>query len=509
MYKDGFITSSITKKTYYLDSEGKALKGLQEINNNIYFFEENSYKMYKNGFITSEQTGSTYYLDSEGKALRGIQEIEGNIYFFGENSCKMYKDGFITSEQTGKTYYLDSEGKALKGLQKIDKITYFFDETKAEMYKSSFATSIQTGSTYYADSKGKIVSGIQTIKGDLYFFGENSYKMYKDGFITSEQTGSTYYLNNEGKALKGLNKINDTTYFFGEYTAKLLKKQFITSLSGKIYYTNENGVIQTGYQSIDGVDYLFAEDGTLKTGYQTINDKTYYFFLDGSLAKGVQKIQGERCYFDFTTGELLKRNVKSIIDVSYAQGYINWDQLWESGKIDGAILRIGYGTSRTDNPVEDTYFSYNLNAVKRLNIPYSIYIYGYAQTTEAAEKEATFVSDTLKKYGNSNLSFPIFYDAEVSYWNGVDYTANIYENTITSFSNKLNNFGYKHIGVYGSYNWFVQNNGRLNSPIIKQYPLWVAQYYNKCSYPNPYGWQYTSSGSLPGINTRVDMNIFF
>ena len=158
----------------------------------------------------------------------------------------------------------------------------------------------------------------------------------------------------------------------------------------------------------------------------------------------------------------------------------------------------------------DSYFAYNIAAVKRLGIPYSVYIFGYAQTPYAAEKEATFVANTLNSYGATNLSMPIFYDAEISYWNGLNYTADTYTTTITSFANKLKNLGFSNVGVYGSYSWFVDSNGRLNSDVIKNYPLWVAQYYRECSYKGQMvGWQYTSSGSLPGIPTRVDMNIFF
>ena len=38
----------------------------------------------------------------------------------------------------------------------------------------------------------------------------------------------------------------------------------------------------------------------------------------------------------------------------------------------------------------------------------------------------------------------------------------------------------------------------------------VAQWSNQLTYTGPYeGWQYTSDGSIPGINGRVDMSIFY
>jgi GH25 family lysozyme M1 (1,4-beta-N-acetylmuramidase) len=71
----------------------------------------------------------------------------------------------------------------------------------------------------------------------------------------------------------------------------------------------------------------------------------------------------------------------------------------------------------------------------------------------------------------------------------------------------MHNNGYPNVGVYGSLNNFISTN--LNDKDIKLYPLWVAQYSKKIQYPGTYkGWQYTSDGSVPGINGRVDLSMF-
>ena len=384
-----------------------------------------------------------------------------------------------------------------------------------------------SGYKYYITKEEGAYKGIYEIEGKQYHFGQNTKQLKIGWSITldkkeyfSNEDGemqfgwindgySIYYITKEEGAYKGIYEIEGKQYHFGQNT-KALKFGWSITLDKKTYYSDNNGVIQTGIQVIDGVSYNFGSDGVLQSGFQTINGKTYYYYSDGSLAKGIVKIQGERDYFDFTTGELLKRNVKSIIDVSYGQSTINWDALWSSGQIDGVIVRIGYGTSRTDDPVLDSYFAYNIASIKRLGIPYSVYIFGYAQTPYAAEKEATFVANALNSYGATNLSMPIFYDAEMSNWRGVEYTSELYTTTINAFANKLKSLGFNNVGVYGSYSWFTDGGGRLNSQSIRSYPLWVAQYYRKCSYTDPLiGWQYTSTGSLPGIPTNVDMSIFF
>jgi hypothetical protein len=74
-------------------------------------------------------------------------------------------------------------------------------------------------------------------------------------------------------------------------------------------------------------------------------------------------------------------------------------------------------------------------------------------------------------------------------------------------SNRKVQKGYNDIGVYG--NLHSLTSGNLTA-LQKRIPKWVAQYYKKCEYEGDYiGWQYTSDGIIPGINTRVDLNIFF
>ena len=43
---------------------------------------------------------------------------------------------------------------------------------------------------------------------------------------------------------------------------------------------------------------------------------------------------------------------------------------------------------------------------------------------------------------------------------------------------------------------------------LERFTKWVAQYYSKCEYTGAHLdiWQYSSKGSVPGINGNVDMN---
>ena len=75
--------------------------------------------------------------------------------------------------------------------------------------------------------------------------------------------------------------------------------------------------------------------------------------------------------------------------------------------------------------------------------------------------------------------------------------------TFTNYVEK--NLGIKS-RVYASKNYI---NTRFPED-VRAYATWVAEWNPTLSYTGPLeGWQYTSNGTIPGINTRVDLNIFY
>ena len=236
------------------------------------------------------------------------------------------------------------------------------------------------------------------------------------------------------------------------------------------------------------------------TGSWNNNEYITYF---GNKVTGFKFIDGIKYYFN-NEGTMIGKNVKKVVDVSSWQGKIDWDTVKNNTDVDGAILRVGWGMSYNDEAGTDSTFDYNIKAVQRLNIPYGIYIYAYAKCESAAEKEAKFVVDMMKKYNIPSDTF-VWYDAEIS-----SISLSTYNSVIPKFINYMYNNGYRNVGVYGSLNSFISSSGNLNSTTIRSYPLWVAQYYKKIQYPGEYrGWQFTSDGYVDGINTRVDLSMFY
>ena len=55
-------------------------------------------------------------------------------------------------------------------------------------------------------------------------------------------------------------------------------------------------------------------------------------------------------------------------------------------------------------------------------------------------------------------------------------------------------------------------NDMLNLPLLQQqgYAFWLAMYTGALAYPHRVEmWQYTSGGSVPGINGLVDLDLYF
>ena len=231
-----------------------------------------------------------------------------------------------------------------------------------------------------------------------------------------------------------------------------------------------------------------------------VDNKFYDYF--GRMATGFKLIDGVKCFFN-TEGKLYGKDVKKVIDVSSWQDDIDWDTIKRDDDVDAAILRVGYGSSYGEDCGLDSRFARNIAAVQRLGIPYEIYIYGYAENETAVNREANFVADTLEAY-NVPKNVRVWYDAEIT-WFG----RSVYEAIVPAFFRKLSERGYTNYGLYSGVRQLDTTNGNLNSADLRNYKIWVAQYYKDLQYTGDYvGWQYSSSEHINGINGSVDVSMF-
>ena len=499
--KTGWRT--VSKKKYYFDPVEKyAVTGWQVFDKDLYYFKPDGAMQRYFGTID----GKTYYFGLSGKMRYGWQDIDGKTYRFNKKTGEMFTGWKVLNDKTyyfnqsgsmekyfgtidGKTYYFGSDGVVKYGWRTINKKTYHFNNSSGVMAVGFRKFGKKT---YFFNNSGVNKTGLVN-DGEYYYYLKN-YKLVTSSWKTVNN--NKYYFNKSGKALTGLVTLSGKKYYFNS-EAKMVKSKWIT-VGDKTYYFNKLGTSVSGNVTIKKTKYSFTEDGILESGFYTKDGKKYYHDANNVNLTGWQWIEGKK-YFINKYGVILKENAKKVIDVSAWQSTIDWEKVKSKGDIDGVILRIGYTASSTASKKIDSTFVRNVRELNRLNIPYGVYYYGLGRSKTRGINEANFVIETLNKY-NASLSYPVFYDAEVNK------TVDVWERTITAFATTIINAGYE-VGVYG--NLSALSSGYLNSDVIKQYNTWVAQYYHVCNYKDDYvGWQYTSSGSIPGIEGRVDISVW-
>jgi GH25 family lysozyme M1 (1,4-beta-N-acetylmuramidase) len=184
---------------------------------------------------------------------------------------------------------------------------------------------------------------------------------------------------------------------------------------------------------------------------------------------------------------------RKLIDVSYAQGVIDWEKV--KPHIDGAIIRCGYGMDSETQ--DDEYFKRNADACTRLGIPFGVYIYSHADSVERIKSEAAHVLRLIKGY---QLSYPVYLDLEENNTrSGAVERARV-------FGDIIEGAGYW-CGIYANLNWW---NNYLKG--LDRFTKWVAHWgVSECQYKgsNLDMWQYSEKGQIPGISGNVDMNVCY
>lgn len=193
------------------------------------------------------------------------------------------------------------------------------------------------------------------------------------------------------------------------------------------------------------------------------------------------------------------------IDVSKYQYNIDWNAVKASG-IDFAIIRVGYRGYGTGALVEDPYFRKNIQGANAAGVKVGLYFYSQAINEQEAVEEASMVIRLIQETGG-RVSYPIYFDTEkvagaTGRADGISRDQRT--RNAVAFCNAIQGAGYR-AGVYSYASWFYNN---LNMASLTGYSIWIAQYRDQLDFKYNYDiWQYTSSGTVPGISTRVDMNV--
>ncbi|VYT60777.1 hypothetical protein [Erysipelatoclostridium ramosum] len=298
------------------------------------------------------------------------------------------------------------------------------------------------------------------------------------------------------------NKI--TEVLFPTWTYKNEQDDLIWGVGQKLEneYTFRVNRSDHNYEFGTYVTHIYAYD---EKGAVNNIELPFHNIINTTERIGWAYIDGQKYFFDNKGNIAGNMPSKKVIDVSSYNGNIDWNTVKQYGDIDGAILRIA--AHPNGEYIEDVQFANNLAACRRLKIPFGVYIYDYSNSENDALNEAKFVIDILQKYNVTpdELGYPVYFDLERTTITKEQNIANM-----NAFISEMNAKGY----TTNVYSYRAMLNSSLNDKAILSNVSWMAAYTDTIGWENPYykgkfGWQYTSSGSIPGISGNVDISCWY
>lgn len=191
------------------------------------------------------------------------------------------------------------------------------------------------------------------------------------------------------------------------------------------------------------------------------------------------------------------------VDVSEYQGDINWEKVKSAG-VEFAIIRVGgRGWGEEGRLYPDSRAQEYYEGAKAAGLQVGAYFFSQATSVTEAMEEARFALSLMEGW---ELDLPMVFDWE--YVSSAARTANVKARTLTdctlAFCNVIEDAGLEAM-VY-----FNPSQGRdlLHLEELTIYPFWLAMYEAPMNYPYEVEyWQYTETGSVPGIYGKADINL--
>ena len=202
--------------------------------------------------------------------------------------------------------------------------------------------------------------------------------------------------------------------------------------------------------------------------------------------------------------------VRKGIDVSEHQLDIDWDQV-RTQNYDFCYVRVGRRGYTEGGLFEDAYFSTNYAGAKSCGMQVGVYFFSQAINVAEAIEEANWVLERIK---GLDVSLPVVFDwekveAEDARTSGLDVST--LTDCAVAFCETVRRAGYEPCVYYNRTTGYY----RYDLSRLTGYKVWFAL---PCTppdvtYPSFYYhidlWQYTLTGSVPGISVETDMDYIF
>ncbi len=330
------------------------------------------------------------------------------------------------------------------------------------------------------------VSGTMKISGNMTVYKQGTAEisskvlLYKSSYIYIK--GKTDFYKSSDTTLSGAVKTE-------KGSSLGLGGKFAVTLNGSV---DVFGHLKVGTKSDVKVSGVFTlEEESSYARFKSVHTTKNGRFFD---------YRPEDVYYDMTINILTEERevVSKGIDVSYAQGDIDWKKVADSG-VEFAIIRAGRGRAGSSNTMkEDDYFRQNIKGAQENGIDVGVYFYSYATSVSEAKEEARFLLSIIDGY---KLQYPVILDMEEEFQSGIG-TKKLTK-MIEAFFEVI--MEAKYFPMFYSYKTWLENN--LDMTILDKYAIWLAQVGDEVTYDGGYYiWQYSFKGKVDGISTDVDLD---
>lgn len=195
------------------------------------------------------------------------------------------------------------------------------------------------------------------------------------------------------------------------------------------------------------------------------------------------------------------------IDVSNHQGAINWSSVRNAG-IQFAFIKSTEGTG-----YRDPLFNTNYVAAYNAGVIRGAYHFALPDRSSGAV-QANYLVSNGGAWSADNLTLPAALDIEHNPYGAMCYglSQESMRNWIADFLSTYRSRTSRDAVIYTTTSWWTSCTGNY-SGFAALHPLWVARWADTPgTLPGGWGfytfWQYTSTGSVPGIGGNVDRNHF-
>ena len=236
-----FVT--VKDKNYFIDAKGIPVKGATLIDGKEYYFDNKTGAQVKgdfggNGKYYDTSTGALvtnryvnvdkywYYVDAEGKPLKGSQTINNVPVYFDSYYGRQVKgdfgdDGYYYDKDSGVRitleknryhninnhwYYVGSNGKILKGDHVINGVQVHFDKVFGIQAKDDFVD--EDGINVFYDNF--VVFGTP-----VKYYDKDTGELVKGRYFTTR--GKWFYADKQGNILKGAHTIDGVPVYFDDH----------------------------------------------------------------------------------------------------------------------------------------------------------------------------------------------------------------------------------------------------------------------------------------------------